>query len=80
VSSSGAGGYSQDVAFSPGGKMLAFGSTDGMVRLWRVSGDRRHPGGTLLHILRGQAGKVCSLDFSPDGRILAAGTWCEQPG
>lgn len=68
------GGYSHDIAFSPDGTKLAFGLPDGTVRLWRLNNDKRRPQATLLHTLRGETGRVCSLAFSPDGETLAAGT------
>ncbi len=56
------------VAFSPDGLILASGSEDSTVRLWRM------PDGALLHTLEGHANDVNCLDFSPDGETLASGS------
>jgi WD40 repeat protein len=57
------------VAFSPDGQILALGSPDGNVRLWRVSD------GSLAGTLAGHADAVSSVAFSPDGQTLASGSW-----
>jgi hypothetical protein len=59
------------VAFSPDGKTLATGVTDGTVWLWNVA----HPGAPgLLATLTGPASQVHSVAFGPGGRTLAAGS------
>ncbi|GGN47191.1 nSTAND1 domain-containing NTPase [Streptomyces fuscichromogenes] len=55
------------VAFSPDGRTLATGSTDGTARLWDVAT------GKPRTTLRGHRGEVWSVAFSPDGRTLATG-------
>ena len=56
------------VAFSPDGKRLAAGDTNGEIRLWRVA-----DGQTLLSY-RGHTHWIWSVAWSPDGRILASGS------
>ncbi|MET8583834.1 trypsin-like peptidase domain-containing protein [Streptomyces collinus] len=56
------------VAFSPDGRTLATGSTDGKARLWDVATGRPRT------VLDGHGGEVWSVAFSPDGRTLATGS------
>ncbi|MBG1264221.1 hypothetical protein [Nostoc commune] len=53
------------VAFSPDGQLLASGSLDKTVKLWR-------PDGTLLQTLKGHTDAVNCVSFSPDGQTLAS--------
>jgi WD40 repeat protein len=54
------------VAFSPDGKTLAAGYSDGAVELWSVATGR------LERSMRGHEGWVQSVTFSPDGQTLAS--------
>ena len=54
------------VTFSPDGKMLAMGDTNGEIRLRQVSD------GKQLLICKGHANWVVCLAFSPDGKTLAS--------
>ncbi|NMG18472.1 NB-ARC domain-containing protein [Brasilonema bromeliae] len=56
------------VAFSPEGKVLAMGDTNGDIRLYQVAD------GLPLLTCKGHANWVLSLAFSPDGTILASGS------
>lgn len=56
------------VAFSPDGKLIAAGSTDGTVRVFDATT------GDLLQTLEGHTGWVVirGVEFAPDGKILAS--------
>ncbi len=54
------------VAFSPDGSLLASGSANGHVRLWRTDD------GSLLHDLEGHSDDVRSVTFAPNGDRLAS--------
>ncbi|TET86042.1 MAG: WD40 repeat domain-containing protein [Anaerolineales bacterium] len=56
------------VTFSPDGELLASGSRDQKVRLWRVKD------GELIHTLVGHTDEVNSVAFSPDGSLIASGS------
>lgn len=56
------------VAYSPSGTTAAAAWGDGTIRLWRVS-DPERP--VLIATLRGRAGGVDRLAFSPNGAVLA---------
>ncbi|MCP4590498.1 MAG: diguanylate cyclase, partial [bacterium] len=55
------------VAFSPGDKLLASGSTNGTVRIWAVASGRE------IRQLRGRAARVSALALGRGGRTLAVG-------
>lgn len=60
-----------DVAFSPDGEILASGSDDSTVRLWRSSD------GAFLRELKGHTDLVYSVIFSPDSEMLASSSYDE---
>src|SRR5262249_5751744 len=55
------------VAFDTGGRMVASGSTNGVVNIWDTTN------GELLHSIPGEGGTVASVAFHPTERILASG-------
>ncbi len=67
----GPAGYVYSVSFSPDGRTLAAGVTDGTVWLWRVT-DPARP--SLVASLTGPAHAVYSVAFAPGGATLAAGS------
>ncbi len=56
------------VAFSPDGKIIAGGSTDGNVKLWETDS------GKQIRSLIRHPYPIISVAFSPDGNILSAGS------
>jgi WD domain, G-beta repeat len=71
------GAFVNSVAFSPDGRTLAAGTTDGTVLLWDVT-DPASPTAPA-HPLSGQDG-VGPVAFSPNGRILASGSGSGSDG
>lgn len=69
------GGYNRDgryicgLEFSADGNLLAAGSDDGELQIWDVTTRK------LLHSLKIGWGDVSNPAFSPDGKLLAAGTY-----
>ena len=59
----------RSVTFSPDGKLLATGDSDGVVRLWEASSGRE------ILTCNGHTNVVQSVAFSPDGKILASGSY-----
>lgn len=57
------------VAFNRDGSMLASGSFDRGIRLWRIEED----GGSPVGLLEGHPSTVRALAFSPDGKVLVSG-------
>ena len=60
--------YVTSAAFSPDGKTLASGDTDGVITLWDVSTHQ-----SIGQLLTQPVHMVYSLAFSPDGKTLASG-------
>jgi WD40 repeat protein len=56
--------YVSSVSFSPDCQILASGSYDGTVKLWK-------PDGTKIRTIRDNADRVTDIDFSRDGKIIA---------
>ncbi len=56
-----------NIAFAPGGQLLASASADGSSKVWKVSG------GELLVDLEGHEAAVNTVCFSPDGERLVTG-------
>ncbi|MEC4812320.1 MAG: NB-ARC domain-containing protein [Scytonema sp. PMC 1069.18] len=56
------------VTFSPDGKLLATGDTNGEIHLWKVADSQE------ILTYQGHTNEVRSVVFSPDGQLLASGS------
>lgn len=56
------------IAFSPDGVLLASGSGDGDIKIWRFKD------GSLIHTLKGHNDWISTIAFSPNGQILVSGS------
>ncbi len=68
------------LVFSPNGKILASGCSDGSVRLWNADAQQEGLGGKIGQYLptlklNGHKERVNQLAFSPDGKTLLTGSW-----
>jgi WD40 repeat protein len=54
------------VAFSPDGKLMATGDSNGEIQIWQM------PGLSRIYTCRGQVGWLWHVVFSPDSQILAS--------
>jgi len=59
--------YVDAVAFSPDGKLIASGSWDDTIKLWKTDG-------TLVGTLSGHNSLVLAVAFSQDGKLIASGS------
>jgi WD40 repeat protein/uncharacterized caspase-like protein len=57
-------GWSAGLEFTPDGKHLAMGLSDGSIAIWKI-GDRK-----VLNILMGHTAQVNRIRFAPDGNIM----------
>ena len=57
------------VAFSPDGKRIATGSSDGTAKIWKLDS------GTLTLCLLGHTSSIHSVAFSQNGKLLATGSY-----
>jgi len=67
----GAGRYVCGIGVSKDGRYLAAGTDDGQLQIWDVANRK------CMHTLRIGYGDVSNPAFSPDGKIVAAGTYAE---
>jgi WD40 repeat protein/serine/threonine protein kinase len=67
---SGRGHYISSVSFSPDGRLVATGGSDGVVRLWKLATGLRWR-------YFGHSRTVDAVSFSPDGTQLASASWDE---
>lgn len=58
-----------DVEFGPEGRLLAAGTHEGELLLWRADS------GELVASYSVTSGSIAAIRFSPDGRIIAVGGW-----
>jgi WD40 repeat protein len=71
---SGHAGTVWSVSFSPDGKRVASGGSDGAVKIWNIDPQTPTPDrGQVIHNLVGHTSGVQSLRFHPDGTRLASG-------
>lgn len=68
---SGDDAYINSVVFSADGKLLAAGSSDGVIRLWDLATTRKEK--TIRDESSYSIGRVNSIALSPDHKILASG-------